>query len=895
MSSGDLPLARAPVVGPRLAQQPVLVRYGAAVVVALGIAGVRAALNPLLGSQAPLLPFVIGIFLSAYLGGRGPALLTLLLMPIMATVWFTQFPHGTHAFEWGAHVVFFLVVGALALWTMEALQESMRQQALSLENAKAAAQKATASAAQLRLIADALPVLIAYVDHEHRFRFNNKGYQSWFFRPSGEVLGRHVHEILGEAAYDVVKQRLQAALAGEFVSFEAKIPYQSETRDVAAYCIPDVVFDGTVDGCILVIEDISERKLAEEAGRASEARLRLLADHLPVLVSYIDREETFRFANAIHQQWFGHDPAHPPKAMREVFGEALYAERLPHVRAALRGELVRFEGTTVHRHLGPRPCEITYVPERATDGTVRGFYVMTQDVTERRAAERALRESERLLKLIYDNASDGLYLLAVEPNSQFRILSVNESFLRMSGHAREQVEGRTLEEFLPRDSQDLSRTKVIEALEGRAALVYKDVAELPAGRRFAEVTLVPIGGAEGRITHLLTAWHDITAKQQAEDALREADRRKDEFLAMLAHELRNPLAPIRNVAHLLANEALDTATVRRSSQLLQRQASQLARLVDDLLDVARITRGAIQLKKETLALDRVLETALESVQPLFDVKRQTLRMKRSPEPAFVEGDPVRLCQIFANLLSNASKYSPDRTEVCLRVEVTADDAFVTVRDQGRGIDPQMLPHLFELFMQGDRSLDRAEGGLGIGLTIVKHLVEMHGGQIRADSAGLGEGSAFRVQLPRAFPAQSPQLSGLATRDPPSGGRRVLVVEDNVDAAESVALLLQTDGHTVEVAHDGAAALVLLERFVPEVILLDIGLPEMDGYLLAQTIRAKFPRLVARLCAMTGYGRAEDRSLAREAGFDDHLTKPVDPEQLLKLIATLPASVPTREL
>jgi signal transduction histidine kinase/ActR/RegA family two-component response regulator len=436
--------------------------------------------------------------------------------------------------------------------------------------------------------------------------------------------------------------------------------------------------------------------------------------------------------------------------------------------------------------------------------------------------------------------------------------------------------------------------KLIEALEARAALIYQDVAELPAGRRFAEVTLVPIGAAEGRITHLLAAWHDITAKQQAEEALREADRRKDEFLAMLAHELRNPLAPIRNVAHLLANQALDTATVRRSSELLQRQASQLARLVDDLLDVARITRGAIELKKEMLAVDRVLETALESVQPLFDVKQQTVRLKRSPEAVFVKADSVRLCQIFANLLSNAAKYSPDRTEVCVVVECTADEAIVTVRDPGRGIDPQMLPHLFELFMQGDRSLDRTEGGLGVGLTIVKHLVEMHGGQIRAHSAGLGKGSAFRVQLPRAFPAQSLPFNEPAERHPRRGGRRVLLVEDNLDAAESLALLLQMDGHTVEVANDGAAALATLERFTPEVILLDIGLPEMDGYLLAQTIRAKSPALAARLYAMTGYGRPEDRSLAQQAGFDDHLTKPVDPEQLLALIAASPRSVPASD-
>jgi signal transduction histidine kinase/CheY-like chemotaxis protein len=416
----------------------------------------------------------------------------------------------------------------------------------------------------------------------------------------------------------------------------------------------------------------------------------------------------------------------------------------------------------------------------------------------------------------------------------------------------------------------------------RQALDYRESADLPAGARLTDVTLVPIADGAAAITHVLAARRDVTAKHHAEEALREADRRKDEFLAMLAHELRNPLAPIRNVAHLLAREALDTRTIRRSSELLQRQASQLARLVDDLLDVARITRGTIELKKETVSLERLLETALESVQPLLDVKQQTVRIMRPPEAVFVDADAVRLCQIFSNLLTNAAKYSPDQTEVTVTIKASADDADVTVQDQGRGIDPEMLPRIFDLFMQGDRSLDRREGGLGIGLTIVKHLVEMHGGRITAHSAGLSRGSSFRVQLPRARSTEPLPLSTAAAPHP-SHSRRILIVEDNEDAAESLLMLLQMDGHDVKVEHEGSTALALLEDYPAEIAFIDIGLPGMDGYSLAQAIRARFATRALRLYAMTGYGRPEDRALALAAGFDEHLTKPVDPERLTMLL------------
>jgi signal transduction histidine kinase/ActR/RegA family two-component response regulator len=375
------------------------------------------------------------------------------------------------------------------------------------------------------------------------------------------------------------------------------------------------------------------------------------------------------------------------------------------------------------------------------------------------------------------------------------------------------------------------------------------------------------------------------AAQHAQ-ALSEADRRKDEFLAMLAHELRNPLAPIRNVAYVLTKGQADPAAVRRSGQMIERQANHLSRLVDDLLDVARITRGRVVLECDSVGLDSLADSAIETVQPMLAARGQTVVVRRNAEKVFVFGDGVRLCQVVANLLTNASKYSPERSSIEILIEGAGADAFISVRDQGIGIDAQLLPFLFDPFLQGDRSLDRSQGGLGLGLTIVKLLVDLHGGDVTAHSVGVGKGSEFRIRLPR--------VDSAAPRDATSANddrmvvrpRRVLVIEDNIDSAESMRAVLRTEHHDVEVVHDGAAGLAMLEDFRADIVVLDIGLPRMDGYMVAHAIRERFALAGRRpkLLALTGYGSSEDRAASLKAGFDAHLSKPVDPRLLLQFVA-----------
>ena len=374
---------------------------------------------------------------------------------------------------------------------------------------------------------------------------------------------------------------------------------------------------------------------------------------------------------------------------------------------------------------------------------------------------------------------------------------------------------------------------------------------------------------------------------RANESLREADRRKDEFLAMLGHELRNPLAPIRNALSVLKIPGASQEDLRESSETIDRQVEHLVRLVDDLLDVSRIMHGTIELRKERVDLAEVVARAMETMRPTIDAHGHELTVTLPPHPIFVDGDPIRLAQVVANLLHNASKYTEKAGRIFLTIAREGEGVVVRVRDQGMGMGPELIPHVFDVFVQGERSLARSQGGLGIGLSLVRSLVSLHSGAVEATSPGLGQGSEFVVHLPIRLEPPSPakgQSSGAASSSVES--RRILVVDDNVDAAKSLARLLRRWGHTVEISHDGPSALEAVEAYLPDVVLLDIGLPGMDGYEVARRLRANPDFLATPLAAITGYGQQDDQRRSREAGFDLHLTKPVDPTGLKDFLASL---------
>jgi signal transduction histidine kinase/DNA-binding response OmpR family regulator len=378
---------------------------------------------------------------------------------------------------------------------------------------------------------------------------------------------------------------------------------------------------------------------------------------------------------------------------------------------------------------------------------------------------------------------------------------------------------------------------------------------------------------------------EIARSREAEEGLQDANRRKDEFLAMLSHELRNPLAPIRNAVELMRRVGSNEQRIVMARDVIDRQVTQLARLVDELLDVSRISQGKIALKKEPIELSKIITHSIETVRPMIDTREQRLAVEMTARPVWVMGDFARLSQVLANLLNNASKYTPEGGRITLLANADHGFATVTVEDNGTGIERELLPKVFELFVQGERGLDRSQGGLGIGLTLVKRLVELHQGKVEAESPGPGKGATFRVTLP-SISAVQPHAPAAPRPDAASAqvyGRRVLVVDDNFDAAESTAAFLRLEGHEVKTVGDGAEALASVPVFAPHVIVLDIGLPGLDGYAVARQLRERGDTSHMLLIAVTGYGQREDRERAMEAGFDYHFVKPTNPGQIQRAI------------
>ena len=486
---------------------------------------------------------------------------------------------------------------------------------------------------------------------------------------------------------------------------------------------------------------------------------------------------------------------------------------------------------------------------------------------------------QTLLAAIVESSDDAI----VGKNTEGIILTWNKAAERLFGYRAEEAVGRPITIVIPPDRLDEERKILANILRGEPMTHFETVRMTRDGRQFhVSLSISPIRDASGRIVGASKVARDISAQKKAEQDLREADRRKDEFLAMLAHELRNPLAPIRNSLTLLEIAGQEDPTIERVRGILERQVGHMVRLVDDLMEVSRITRGTIELRRERLNLADAIRSALETSEPLIRRAGLDTALELPPQALYVDADPVRLTQIISNLLNNAAKYSDRSRRVVLTARGEGGEAVVSIRDFGVGIPADMLERVFDMFAQVQGPGRGGKGGLGIGLTLVRSLVQMHGGSIVATSEGAGKGSTFTFRLPLVGPPMVDE-----ERHAGNGGNglslRILVVDDNQDAADSLALMLALSGHETHAAYDGAAALELAERVVPDVVLLDIGMPELNGYEVAERLR-RLPwghRVV--LIALTGWGQDEDRRRALAAGFDHHLTKPVDPQRLATLL------------
>ncbi|QCP15023.1 response regulator [Pseudoduganella umbonata] len=517
---------------------------------------------------------------------------------------------------------------------------------------------------------------------------------------------------------------------------------------------------------------------------------------------------------------------------------------------------------------------------KAQVGMAEDMLERTWAAVETASAQAALRRERDESEYIFDNMAEGFALL----DPDWRIVRMNAEGLRLTHQTTAGVIGRSHWELWP----DLLGTPV-EALyrqvrDQRTSGTIDIPYTLPGGDVWMEVRAYP--ALEGG---LALFFRDVSARKQAETQLREADRRKDEFLAMLAHELRNPLAPISAAADLLQLGKVDEARVRQTSQIIGRQVRHMTSLVDDLLDVSRVTRGLAELDMQGLDLHRIVTDAIEQVTPLIRMRGHHLALELTPAAPLVMGDRNRLVQVFANLLNNAAKYTPEGGHIGLRTEVRPGNVLFHVTDTGIGMAPELAARAFDLFSQAERSSDRSLGGLGLGLALVKSLVQLHGGTVTCASGGLGQGSRFTVCLPR-LAAQEDDGAGVLAVEPAlhdgGGPLRIMVVDDNVDAASILALLLESAGHQVVVEYDARDALALSTAGSWDVFLLDIGLPGMDGNELAQRLRAQTGTAGATLIAVTGYGQESDRAQTAAAGFDHHLVKPVDIDELFAILATV---------
>ena len=540
-----------------------------------------------------------------------------------------------------------------------------------------------------------------------------------------------------------------------------------------------------------------------------------------------------------------------------------------------------------------RFATVTMQPIRDESGRVLFLALSGTDITERRRAEA---DREKFVTLV-ENSTDFIGMCDLNGFPFF----VNRAGLAMIGLDDLEQARRTpvAEFFFPEDRQRIMEELFPSVLaEGHGEIEVRFRHFKTGEARWMAYKVLSLPDETGRPIAIATVSQDITERKQLNDSLSslaadlsEADRRKNEFLAMLAHELRNPLAPISNAARALRLAATDGAAAHPAAEMLERQVGQMARLVDDLLDMSRITRGKIELRKERIALAPIVNHAVEAVRGVYRSMQHELTVTLPPQPVYLDADPTRVAQIIGNLLNNAGKFTDKGGHVWLTVERAGDQAVIRVRDNGIGIDAEQQARIFEMFTQVDTSLERSRDGLGIGLTLVKTLVEMQGGTVEAFSEGLGRGSEFVVRLPAVGDAEA-MVPGTASGTPaPIRRRRVLVVDDNEDGAESLALLLELGGHETYKAHDGEQAIEAAERLRPDAILLDIGLPGMNGYEVCRRIRQRPWGKDVFLVALTGWGQDEDRQRSEDAGFDEHMVKPADHDVLMTLLAAAPRRRP----
>ncbi len=746
-------------------------------------------------------------------------------------------------------------------------------------------------APDFRQLFEAAPALYTVLDRAFHIVAASDAYLSATMTRRGEVIGRSIFEVFPAGPADpdgngpaAIREVFERALTEEtpqmlgLQRYDMRRPAERggafERRYWNAWVTPLRGRGGAVEHLLCSVEDVTDR--------ARDARLRKVLNIDSIGVVFFDKEGTLISANDAFLRWSGYteeEIAAEGLSWKSFTPPEYYASSLDEVeRLRTTGQIGPYEKEYIAKN-GERRWML-FVGAALDDGTIVEYVI---DVSARKAAEEARRESDERYRRLFDSIDVGFCVIEMIYDGarpvDYRFLEVNPAFERQTG--LHDPGSRTMREHVPEHEQHWFDTYGRVAATGEPTRFVAEARALMGGSY--EVFAFRVGGAGSRKVGVL--FNDITARVRAEEALREASQRKDEFVATLAHELRNPLAPIRNAVSMLRLREDGDEGLQAVRKLIDRQVRHLVRLVDDLLDVSRITFGKVSVKRERLDLRAVAQEAVATSEPLLAVGGHRFSAELGGEPVWVDGDPVRLAQVIANLINNAVRYTPpSRVSSPIRLSVAAKgaEACITVEDNGIGIEPALLERIFEPFVQIERG-EAGSSGIGIGLMLAKALVELHGGRIVAESEGLGKGSRFVGCLPRAEAPEVPEAAAPTGAPVRAASRRFLVVDDNVDATTSQAELLRMLGHEVETAYDGQSALRKAQAFRPEVVLLDLGMPGMDGFEVARRLRAMPEGRDVLLVAQTGWGQEEERARTKAAGFDVHLAKPVDIDALMGLL------------
>ena len=851
------------------------------------------------GGSLPVLPFLVVIAFAAWNGGLRAGLFTTVLSAMIHAFYLVE-PYGSFSIANPSEklrIVFLIIVGAMCSMIISYLRD---QQKRALHKVMEREEQLKQEIAERnRTIAERnLYVSLAKSSSEF-IGMCDTDCAPFFINDSGlRLVGLdNVEEGFKTPIKDYFFPEDQAFIMDEFIPAvfqsgrgEIEIRFRHFKTGEALWMIYNVFalkdLQGKITGLGTLSKNITERKRTEEALRKSQKDLNhaqavahVGSWRLDVCNNRLEwSDESFRI--------FGVPKGTP--LTYQLFLDIVHPADREFVDAAWKAALSDKPYDIEHRIIvGQKIKWVREVAELEFDehGLRLGAFGTTEDITDIKYHQETLQFERAFFRQVIDAVPSVIFVKDLEG----RFLLGNKALARSYGTSPENLIGLTEENFNPNadevahfyrsdlDVMSTGRTKVIPEVK----VTHAD--GLVHWYNSVKIPLID----DDQCNKLLVVATDITERRRTDEALRLADRRKDEFLAMLAHELRNPLAPLRNaMQYLKMQEAMDPK-IAWSLNVIDRQVTHMTRLLDDLLDVARIMRGKIKLKTERFEVAEIVNNAVETSLPLIESRRQELFISQTTAPQWIEGDRVRLAQVLSNLLNNAAKYTSEGGKIMLSAMREGSDVIIEVSDNGIGISPDILPYVFDLFTQADLSLAHSQGGLGLGLTLVRQLVEIHGGTVTAASAGIGQGSSFTVRLP-VLPLEIHAAESVVTGiNLPVDKLRILVVDDYSDAAESMAMLLQAEGHEVQTADCGIKAIEQAQVFHPQVILLDIGLPDLDGYEVAKRLRALPETSDVILIALTGYGQTEDRERSQAAGFNHHLLKPVDYKELTRLLTFSP--------